>query len=270
MKNENIFEYDSYCAFVRAAVKRQERGGRGELLRLAKHAGVHTSTLSQILGGRKHFTFEQASLVADYLGLKKLETRFFLLLVHKERAGTNLLKKQVLLQIDELRKQEQLLVDIIPQDRPLNEEEKAIFYSNWFYSAIWAQTSIPGFGSRESLHRYFNLPKRLVNNVVAFLLRTGLCVEKSGILQPGHKYSHLEAESPLISRHHGNWRIKAMERHPYLSPAEICYSSPLTLSKKDAEKIKKILIELISEVNSIREPSPCEELRCLNIDWVKI
>jgi uncharacterized protein (TIGR02147 family) len=266
----SIYEYESYPDYLKATVKNQISGSRGSLLKLANHAGVHTSTLSQILAGKKHFTSEQACLVADFLGLKELETRYFLLLVGKARAGTSLLRQKIQSEMEELRVREDRLVEIVPQDRPLSEEERAVFYSNWFYSAIWAQTSVPEFGNREALQKYFGLPRRLINNVVSFLLRTGLCEEKEGIIQPGHQYSHLEAESPLISRHHANWRIKAMERHPHLAPNELSYSSPMTISKKDAAKVRKLIAELVAKVNEIRGPSACEELHCLNIDWFNI
>lgn len=270
MNGTVIYDYDSYPEYVRAVIRSQNSGGRGGLLKLANHAGVHTSTLSQILAGRKNFTPEQACLAADFLGLREIESRYFLLLVAKARAGTALLQKKIQTEIEELKGREDRLVEIVPQDRPLTEEERAVFYSNWFYSAIWAQTSIPGYGSREKLQQYFGLPRRLVNSVVSFLLRTGLCEEKSGVIQPGHQYSHLEAESPLISRHHANWRIKAMEKHPQLAPSEISYSSPMTISKKDAARVRTLIADLVARVNAIRGPSPCEELHCLNIDWFKI
>jgi len=54
-----------------------------------------------------------------------------------------------------------------------------------------------------------------------------------------------------------------------LSESEIAYSSPMSLSKEDAEKIRKLVIEWVSQVNKIRDPSPCEELYFLNVDWIK-
>lgn len=270
MKRFLIFNSDSCQNFIRETIQRMPRQGRGELLRLATYIGVHTSTLSQVLAFKKQFTLEQACLAAEFFGLNELETRYFLLLVNRDRAGTPLLKRNFETQLSELKSKSTELKDLLPQDRPLSQEEKAIFYSNWFYTAIWAQTSIEGFNTRDSLEKYFGLPRKLINEVVQFLLHTGLCVEKKGLLKPGHQYSHLEAGSPLVSRHHANWRIKAMERHPSLSQSELCYSSPMTLSKKDALLIRQRLGEIISEVNKIRDPSPSEELHCLNIDWIKI
>lgn len=270
MKRYQIFNSNSYQSFIRKTIEQMPNNGRGELLRLATHIGVHTSTLSQVLALKKHFTLEQSCLAAEYFGLNTIETSYFLLLVNRDRAGTTLLKRNFDVQLNEIKQKSTELKVMLPHDRPLTQEEKAIFYSNWFYTAIWAQTSIEGFNTRDSLEKYFNLPRKLINEVTQFLIKTGLCVEEKGYLKPGHKYTHLEAESPLVSRHHANWRIKAMERHPNLSQSELCYSSPLTLSKKDALIVKERLSELITEINKIRDPSPSEALYCINVDWIKI
>lgn len=270
MSQVTVFTSNSYQDFVRDTIRSLPKGGRGELLRLASHIGIHTSTLSQILAHKKNLTLEQACSMAEYFGLNELEARYFLLMVSRARAGTALLRKRYQVQIDEIRAVKDDLKTVIPQDRPLSMDEKAVFYSNWYYTAIWAQTSIPGFQSKDALQRHFQLPRAIVNEVVQFLMRTGLCVEENGELRPGHQYSHLEASSPLISRHHANWRIKAMERHPLLTTSELSYSSPMTLSNPDSEKVRALLVKLISNVNQIRDPSPCEQLRCLNIDWIKL
>jgi hypothetical protein len=265
-----VFRAKSYQEFIRDTIRKMPNNGRGELLRLASHIEIHTSTLSQILADKKHLTLEQAALAADFFGLNDLESKCFILLVSRDRAGTQLLKKRYDSELKEVRAEGLELKAIIPQDRPLCEEQKAVFYSNWYYTALWAQTSIEGFQTREALQKHFHLPRKLVNEVVEFLLKASLCVEKAGKLAPGHQYSHLGADSPLVSRHHSNWRIKAMERHPNLSASEVCYSSPMTLSKSDAEVVKSLIAEMIAEVNRVRDPSPCEELFCLNIDWIKI
>ena len=80
---------------------------------------------------------------------------------------------------------------------------------------------------------------------------------------------HLEANSPFVGRHHSSWRQKAIERHPVISEGEIAYSSPMSLSKSDAEMIRNLVVKWVEEVNKIRDPSPCEVVYFLNIDWIK-
>ncbi|MCM2322653.1 MAG: DUF4423 domain-containing protein [Oligoflexia bacterium] len=264
-----IFDCSNYRDFVSQTVRALPKGGRGEFLKIAKHLGIHTSTLSQVLGGSKQFTLDQACSLADYFGLNELETRYLFHLVELERAGTERLRGTLKKQLARLKEESKKLSAVVPGKRTLSEEEKAVFYSNWYYTGIWALTSIPGHQTADAIARYFSLPRLLVNRVIAFLLATGLCVEKNGLLEPGTTYVHLEADSPFIARHHASWRQKAVERHPVLSETEIAYSSPMSLSKEDAARIRQLVVEWVDQANKIRDPSPCEALYFLNIDWVR-
>ncbi|MCM2279215.1 MAG: DUF4423 domain-containing protein [Oligoflexia bacterium] len=265
-----IFDFTDYRPFVSRTVRALPKSGRGEFLKIAMHLKIHSSTLSQILSGVKQFTLDQACALADYFGFDELETQYLLNLVELERAGTELLRSTLRKQLTSLREKSRELSAVIPGKRTLSEEEKAIFYSNWFYTGIWALTSIPGYQNVDAIIGYFGLPRVLVNRVISFLVSTGLCIEENGLLRPGTTYVHLEADSPLIGRHHSSWRQKAMERHPVLTDSEIAYSSPMSISKDDAERIRKLIVEWVKDVNKIRDPSPCEALYFLNIDWIKL
>ena len=264
-----IFEFSDYRIFVAQTVRALPKAGRWEFLKIAKHLRIHTSTLSQVLSGIKNFTLDQACALADYFGFNELETQYLLHLVELERAGTERLRATLKKQMAQIRERSRALSEVVPGKRALSEEEKAVFYSNWFYPGIWALTSIPSHQTQDAISKYFRLPRLLVNRVVSFLLSTGLCVEEGGFLRPGTTYVHLEADSPLIGRHHASWRQKAIERHPVLTETEIAYSSPMSLSKQDAEKIRKLVVEWVEQANKIRDPSPCEVLYFLNIDWIK-
>jgi uncharacterized protein (TIGR02147 family) len=264
-----IFEFTDYRGFVTQTVRSLPKSGRGEYMKIAKHLGIHTSTLSQVLSGTKQFTLDQACALADYLGFSELETQYLLTLAELERAGTERLRGTLKKQMARIKDQSRALSSVVPGKRTLSEEEKAIFYSNWFYPGIWALTSIPGHQTPDVIAKYFDLPKLLVNRVITFLVSTGLCVETNGLLQPGTTYVHLEPESPFIGRHHASWRQKAIERHPVLSESEIAYSSPMSISQEDAGKIRKLIVNWVEQVNKVRDPSPCEALYFLNIDWIK-
>lgn len=132
-------------------------------------------------------------------------------------------------------------------------------------------TAIQGTQTIQTVARRLGLPLAYIEKVVTFLLSTGLCIEKKGLLCPGPQMTHLEEESPLVSRHHGNWRVKAMERHPLLrEDAELAYTAPMTLSAKDVLKIRAALADVVENVDHIVGPSSSEKLYCLNIDWFEI
>ncbi len=265
-----LFEFTDYRAFIVATVKSLPKSGRGEYLRIAKFLNIHTSTLSQVLAGTKQFTPDQAAALAEYYGFNELETEYLFVLVHLERAGSERLRNFLRKKLRSLSEKSNHLAAVVPGKKILSPEEKAIFYSNWFYPAIWALTSIEGYQEGDAIAKYLKLPKKLVNQVLAFLLSTGLCEQDAGKLRPGTSYVHLESESPFIGRHHAMWRQRAIERHPVLTESEIAYSSPMSISLEDANQIRKLVIEWVARVNQIREKSSCEALYFINIDWIKI
>jgi len=87
----------------------------------------------------------------------------------------------------------------------------------------------------------------------------------------GPQRTHLESTSPLIQKHHSNWRLKALQRSDSLDPEELMYTSPVSLSREDFKIIREDLVLMIKKVLDRVHPSPAEEVACLNIDffWVK-
>lgn len=267
----SLFDFKDYREFLVKRNLHLPKKGRGEMQKIATALGIHTSTMSQVVSGQKCFTPEQGSKLAQYLGLGELESDYLLTLIDLERAGTPDLRERLEKRLAKIQKQSQELIHRLPTDRVLSEEDKAVFYSNWFYSAIRLSTEIKGLQTTESLAEFFELSPSLVNEVMRFLISCGLCVEENGLYKIGPQRTHLEASSPLISRHHVNWRLKAVERAEAIEPSEeIQFSSPLVLSKADAIRIRTLLLDEIQSVMKIVTPSPSETLYCFNLDWIKI
>ncbi len=55
-----------------------------------------------------------------------------------------------------------------------------------------------------------------------------------------------------------------------MTSADLAFTAPIVLSAKDIPKVRKILIETISEIAKIVEQSSSEELMYLGVDWIKI
>jgi len=265
-----IFEAKTFPAFLQIHLKGLGAKGRGELRRISIATGIHTTTLSQAVKGARPFSPEQVAKICGFIGLGERETRFALLLLHHERAGTEQLRKLYEKELTEARKLSRQLSSHLKHEAALSEADKAIFYSDWYYLAIPVLSSIPGHQTVAALAERLGLSRARVTQAVEFLVRTGICVSRGGQIAPGVQSTHLAADSPLVSRHHGNWRIRALNRQPSLDSArELGYTSPMSLSKTDAAKVRARLVALVKEVNEIRDPSPCEEAYCLNIDWFR-
>lgn len=266
----SIYNFNDAKTFVSARFEVLPKRGRGQALKLSQHLGVHTTLVSQILKGLKTFTLEQASLTAEFLELTEAETDYFLLLVQLDRAGNESLRKNLKRQINELKKSAKELVNRLKSDTKLGEEDRGVFYSDWSYSATRQLTAIDGFNSEEEISKTLGLTRKRTKEVIDFLLRTGLCIEKNGKLAIGAKSTHLESSSPWVRVHHINWRQKAIEKINIHSESQLHYTAPMTLSAKDALQIREMIVKFLESVDKVIDPSPSEELHCLNMDWFKI
>lgn len=268
--SNSIYHFQDYRAYLRARIE-SSTAKRGQLARISEAAKIHKTTLSQIFHGSKDFSLEQAFRVGEYLALRPDENEYLLLLVNYARAGTQELRESFKRQIVARQKAHQKLSNRVTRSRELTSEERSIYYSNWIYSATRNLSAIEGFQTVREISDRLGLDASFVNQVLDFLTRTGLCVEENEKFRPGPQMTHLEAHSPLVSRHHGNWRIKAMERHPVLRhEQELAYTAPMTLSAKDAERIRELIADLVQKTDEIVGPSPSEKLFCMCLDWFEV
>lgn len=267
----SVFDYDDYKAFVHAHLEASPKRGRGQFRRMADALGVHSTMMSHVFRGQVDLSAEQAATLADFFALSAVETEYFVALVQLSRAGSVALKKILLKRAGELRAQGRKVSSRIRPEKVLSEKDKALFYSEWFYSAIRLMSAIPGHHDLEIIAGDLGLPKRLVSDVASELLDLGLCRPRpSGGIEHAVNTTHVEADSPLANRHHKNWRMKAMESLHRLGEDELAFTMPVTLSESDIATTRKLLLEFIAKVDQVFEKSPAERLCCLNVDWVRI
>lgn len=142
--------------------------------------------------------------------------------------------------------------------------------ANWYNSDIRLITSIDGYQNAKAIAQYLKLPRATVNRAIEFLLQTGLCVEKNGQIHMGPSSTHLEANSPLVHRHHTNWRLKAIEKMENMSAEDLCLTMPCSVSHKAQKEIRKEFVNFIERITQIIDEGPEENLMILNMDWLKI
>jgi uncharacterized protein (TIGR02147 family) len=264
-----VFEYSNYKVFLKAWIKSKAKKGHGEQGRMATHLRLHSTMLSHIINGDKDFSAEQAVDLTEYLGLNELESDYFFALVQYARAGSEKLKRKFKKNIDTLLELSKQVSKRIPTEDVMSEHNKAIFYSSYHYSLIRQLSSLDKYNSREEMIRISQLPRSQANQIIDFLLQTGLCVENKKI-RIGPKHTHLERTSPLIWQHHRNWRIKAFDRHSKLTDEELMFTAPLTISVNNFSIFKEKLLQLIEELKQIVGSEEPETVACLNIDWIKL
>jgi uncharacterized protein (TIGR02147 family) len=266
----DIFEFDSYKEFVRQKIQSMGNQGRGQFQSIAHYLSVHTTLISHVFSGSKDLNLEQSFALCDYLGFTELEREYFLALVGRDRAGTIKLKTYFQDKIDKFKKQSQTLTHRLVSRAVLKFEDQALFYSEWYFSAVRLLITVEQDQDPSSLSEKLGISVDRINYVLDFLLKTGLLIKEKGHYHLGPKRTHLDASSPLAARHHKNWHLKAMESYENVGSDEIIFTCPVLLDKKDVIKLKKLIMEFIDKADLIFEASGSEKLYCLNIDWVKV
>ncbi|WP_413586768.1 TIGR02147 family protein [Bdellovibrio sp. HCB274] len=261
-----IFDFHDYKLCVNSWIEQQSRGGHGQLRQMALHLDVNSVVMSQIFRGDRELTLEQALSLSKYMGHSDLERDYFLLLVQHARAGTHDLKDVLKNQLEAIRESALALKNRVKHQK-FRDEDKATFYSQWYYSAIRLGVSIPGLNSASSIAQHLNLDRALVTRVVEFLSSHGLIVESKGKLDIGPQVTHVGHDSPFVNRHHSNWRLKGLQALESVSDKDLFYTGPMALSEDAAKEIRKLLIEVVEKSTKKAATSDSEVLRCLNIDW---
>lgn len=264
-----IVEFRNYKQFLKARLKDFPKQGRGQLRRLAEHIGVAPIIVSQIISGDRDFNADQAILVAEFFSMDERTTEYFLLQVSHARASTKKLRNYYESKMNLLKAESEDIKNLVIPAREIREEDKIEFYSNWYYAGIWSLTAIEGYQTVETIADYFGIDRTKVSKVIKLLLKTGLCVEEHGKIKVGQKTIFLDKENFQINNHRRAWRDKAIHRLTAESDDEVFYSCPVSISKTDAEKFRKTLLELIKNFSRDVGPSSSEVLFCLNVDWFK-
>lgn len=264
MEMLNIANYRQFIRFY--LVKRSLRG-RGEIGKLAKFIRVHSTFVSQVLAGTKDFNIEQSYATTEYLQLNKIEKKFFLLLVLKDRASTKEVKNYFMSEIEELKSTMLSVSNHLNKHRVLSETDGAIFYSTWLYSAIRLYCSIGSGKTLEEICHQFHLGRKKALSYVDFLEKIGLIFLQDERYKLGEVHTNLSGDSPFIIKHHMNWRVKALQRQENTRVEEMAFTAPMSLSKKDFLKIREKLLASIKEVIELAKESEAEDVAFLNIDW---
>jgi len=267
----SVFQYTEYKEFVLQRIHEMPKAGRGEFQRLAVALQMHTTSVSQVFRGEKNLTLEQTARLCTHWGLNARESNYLITLVEVARAGTPELRKILERRLAEMREESRELKHRIPKEHTLDESDRYRFYSDWSQSAIRLLCDVPSFRNIDRIATHLGLPVASVNEAIQFLLGCGLITEEKGQFRLGPGRTFVEANSPLVRRHHANWRTKAVELHPRMKhEVDLAVTSPMTVSRDDAKRIRELLLGTTEKILAINKPSKSEGLHVLNIDWLAV
>jgi uncharacterized protein (TIGR02147 family) len=270
LNKKSVFEYLDYKLYLSNWIADRPNAGRGERSRIAEHLHCQLAYISQVLAGSAHFSFEQGEALNHLLSHTDDEAEFFLLLIHLERSGTSELKKRIKKKIKEILDRRLILKNRLTFEKSLNREDQMFYYSAWHYAAIHMAIAIPELRSREKLAQTFQLSLATVTKTLDFLTSRGLIDEKKGVYSIGDSRIHLENDSPMISKHHTNWRMQAIQSLTKEKEQDLHYSSVITISESDVPKVRETLVKAIESVREIIRPSQDEKVFCYCIDLFEV
>ena len=266
-KSLEIFSFNDYRAYLRAWLDEAREARTSNLTRLSESLGVHTSFLAHVLSGTKNLSFEQATELSDSLKHTNLEREYFFAILQIERAGSVKLKKYWNEKKKIILSDRQKLSSRVGSHHELSAEDRAIFYSSWLYVAVFVATAIDDGQSLDQIASRFGLTRDKAQNVMTFLVQTGICELAGPLYKMGKSVVYLTNDSPLVVKHHTNWRMRAIQKMDTREDREIFFTSPMSMSKSDFLKIRDLLSKSIQSTLEICKDSAAEEVVCLNIDF---
>lgn len=270
MERLSIYEFKDYKKYLEARIARAPNQGRGQRKLLAEAVGCQTPFITHVLSGDYHFSLEQAEACSRWLGLNDSETEFFLLMVIRQRAGTRGLENLASRQLSNRREEEAVLKKRLNIRDEMSLEDQVIYYSHWYYSVIHMACRIPQLQTVDALMTQFGLSLNQVTSALEFLTEHRMIEKNKGGYKVLKPVLHLGKDSPLLSQHHSQWRLKAMQSFSRRDPADLSYSGVASLSREDYEWIRERLSRLLEEVVDRVKDSKDEMLASICFDLFQI
>jgi uncharacterized protein (TIGR02147 family) len=263
----NIFEYEDYRTYLKAFLALEANQASGRRKQLLASAGISSSYLTQILAGTKHLSSEQAYEMALDMGLTEKETDYLLVMIDLGRVGTVKLAERLKLKLRALQAESKKVSAQVSNktDRVLTDEQKAIYYSNWLYTAVRNLIPTGRYHSVKDIAAKLDVPEPRIEVVLQFLIEVGLIFKDDSGLKYRPGVTHLDANNPLVFRHHQNWRQRAIQRMDHYNENHLHYTMPMAISKEMAIKLREQLVLDIKNIHQTIKQVP-EVSYCLNID----
>ncbi|MNL24554.1 hypothetical protein D3C87_1459930 [compost metagenome] len=189
-------------------------------------------------------------------------------MVQYSRAGNSRYKKLIQSKLEKIKKEASQISKRVSHEKTLTDQERAVIYSSWIYSAVRLFTSVDDKGKTlEQIQERFHLTRQRASDVLNFLESAGLVVLEKDFYKMGPQRTFLEHGSPHLLKHHGNWRIKALQQADKISEKELMFTSPVSLSRDDFEILREQIADFIKHFLTVVKDSPAQDLACLNIDF---
>lgn len=266
----NIFEVTDYREWFSKWLESKPKKGHGELSKIAQALNINSTLISQVLGKQRDFSLEQGFNLCQYFSFNQIESRYFMLLLQIERAGTLDLKNYFERDLKEIKKESGQIKNRIKSDSELNDTDKSFVLSTWKPTALLVFAGKKNGVSLEEINFELNIDKKEAREIVEKLVEMGLVQLSEGRYRTGFVRLHIPKGSSFLLRHYSNWRLRAIDKSDLISDEEVMYTSVSSIDSKDIPKIKEKILSWISEYSKKVTESPAEKVVCFNLDFFKV
>ncbi len=263
-----IFDFVDYKKYLRKKLQnRLELGERGPRSRLAEAIQCKSAYLTRVLESDVDLSLEQADRANRFFLHSEEESEWMFLLVHRSRAGSVELKNYFQKKLNDLKQARLNLSQRLKVKNSLTQADQTLYFNRWQNAAIHVATLIPSLQNKDLLAKRLGIPIQDVHESLEFLKSLGLLQEVKGQLLAGPARLHLGKDSPMISRHHTNWRLHALRRLETFPTQGLHYSSVVSISHDDIAQLKELLVRAIENAKGVIRESKEETLAGFCLDF---
>lgn len=265
----SLFEFSSHFDYL--AEKLSPANTKyGQKARFADHVQIQASFLSQVIAKKYSLNMEQADLANSFFEHTLEESAFFISLVSRDRAGTVSLKNFYNLQINEILKKRQIVIERLGKKFEVSEVAKGIYYSSWIYPAVHLACSLSKSLSASEIASLLKISPEIALKTIEFLLESNLIVKKNDRLESTESWIRIDRTSAHVVKHHTNWRLKAIQNLEHTTEEDLNYSGLYSMNRETALKVKDRLLEVLKPIIKEIENSPETSLYQLNLDFFSV
>ena len=175
----SVFGFRNYKEFLHAWLEKNSTLIKGIRSRFSEALGCNTAYVSHVMNGEAHLSIEQSLAAARFFSFKENETRYFIALVNRARAGTKDLQSYYKEEIKRLANEQKDLTVRLSPTKTLGTEQEKIYYSNWIYTAIHMGLFIKSHENPRHLAQSLGISAMAAQNAIDFLVSAGLAETKA-------------------------------------------------------------------------------------------
>jgi len=265
-----IYNYQSYRELLIDWMGQQPRGGRGLRSRLAEVISTNSAFVTQVMNGQLDFSLEQGLRICKWIGLSSIETDYFIALLETDRAGTPELKQYFKNRLELLRQEGKNLSKRLQVTPPSERIDLPTYFSSWTYAAVHVALTCEKLNTVELIEKQLRIPQDQVRRILDNLVSWGLAARAADRFISGPSRMHLGTDSPWLLRHHLNWTLKSLAAMESDIEGGLHYSSVVSVSQKDAVKLRELLTEAIANLKATVKESPGEEIYAFNLNYFEV